>query len=227
MKCIVLGMGSFGASLAIKLTEQGNEVIGIDNSMDRVEMFKEHVSHIICLDATDQDAVSNLPIEDTDVIIVAIGENQGANLMATAAVKNLNAKRVISRSVNPLQENVLLAMGIEEIINPEVESAERLAKKLCLTGLIDSFEIDGKYSIVEIEAPKKYLNKTLEEIGFRRNHNLVILTTLKKEKKKNILGISFGKKYVNGVATPKTILEKGDILVIYGSNDDIKNMIDP
>ena len=139
MKCIVLGMGSFGASLAIKLTEQGNEVIGIDNSMDRVEMFKEHVSHIICLDATDQDAVSNLPIEDTDVIIVAIGENQGANLMATAAVKNLNAKRVISRSVNPLQENVLLAMGIEEIINPEVESAERLAKKLCLTGLIDSF----------------------------------------------------------------------------------------
>ena len=164
MKCIVLGMGSFGASLAIKLTEQGNEVIGIDNSMDRVEMFKEHVSHIICLDATDQDAVSNLPIEDTDVIIVAIGENQGANLMATAAVKNLNAKRVISRSVNPLQENVLLAMGIEEIINPEVESAERLAKKLCLTGLIDSFEIDGKYSIVEIEAPEKYLNKTLEEI---------------------------------------------------------------
>ena len=76
MKCIVLAWEVLGP-LAIKLTEQGNEVIGIDNSMDRVEMFKEHVSHIVQTDATDQDAVSNLPIEDTDVIIVAIGENQG------------------------------------------------------------------------------------------------------------------------------------------------------
>jgi len=226
MKCIIIGMGSFGASLAIKLTEQGNEVIGIDNSMNRVEMYKDQISHIICLDATDQLAISNLPISESDIVIVAIGENQGANLMATAAVKNLNAKRLISRSVNPLQENVLLAMGIEEIINPEVQSAERLAKKLCLTGLIDSFEIDGKYSIVEIETPEKYIDKTLEEVGFRRNHNLVVLTTLKKERKKNLLGISIGKKYVNGVATPKTVLNQGDILVIYGNNSDIKTMIE-
>ena len=225
MKCIIIGMGSFGASLAIKLTEQGNEVIGIDNSMNIVEIYKDQISHIICLDATDQQAVSNLPIADSDVVIVAIGENQGANLMATAAVKNLNAKRLISRSVNPLQKNVLFAMGIEEIINPEVESAERLATKLCLTGLIDSFKIDGEYSIVEIETPEKYIDKTLEDIGFRRNHNLVVLTTLKKEKKRKILGFSSPRKYVNGVATPKTILNKGDIVVIYGSNTDIKNMI--
>ena len=225
MKCIIIGMGSFGAALAIKLTENGNEVIGVDNSMQRVEMHKDQISHVICLDATDQHAISNLPIADSDIVIVAIGENQGANIMATAAIKNLNAKRLITRSVNPLQENVLLAMGLDEIINPEVESADRLAKKLCLTGLVDSFELDKDYSIVEIETPSKYINKTLEEINFRKNHNLVILTTIKKMNK-SLLGISIKKKYVNGVATPSTILNKEDILVIYGHNKDIKNMLD-
>ena len=120
MKCIVIGMGSFGAALAIKLTENGNEVIGVDNSMQRIEMHKDQISHVICLDATDQHAISNLPIADSDIVIVAIGENQGANIMATAAVKNLNAKRLITRNVNPLQKNVLLAMGLDEIINPEL-----------------------------------------------------------------------------------------------------------
>ena len=225
MKCIVIGMGSFGAALAIKLTENGNEVIGVDNSMQRVEMHKDQISHVICLDATDQHAISNLPIADSDIVIVAIGENQGANIMATAAVKNLNAKRLITRSVNPLQKNVLLAMGLDEIINPEVESADRLAKKLCLTGLVDSFELDKDYSIVEIETPSKYIDKRLEEINFRKNHNLVILTTIKKMNK-SLLGISIKKKYVNGVATPSTILNKEDILVIYGHNKDIKNMLD-
>ena len=162
--------------------------------------------------------------KDSDIVIVAIGENQGANIMATAAVKNLNAKRLITRSVNPLQENVLLAMGLDEIINPEVESADRLAKKLCLTGLVDSFELDKDYSIVEIETPSKYINKTLEEINFRKVHNLVILTTIKKMNK-SLLGISIKKKYVNGVATPSTTLNKEDILVIYGHNKDIKKML--
>ena len=40
MKYIVVGLGSFGASLAVKLTEQDNEVIAIDTSMNTVEKIK-------------------------------------------------------------------------------------------------------------------------------------------------------------------------------------------
>ena len=35
MKYIIVGLGNFGASFAQKLTEQGNEVIGIDTNMTR------------------------------------------------------------------------------------------------------------------------------------------------------------------------------------------------
>ena len=98
MKYIIVGLGSFGASLAEKLTGQGNEVIGIDIKMNRVDALKEKITHTICLDATDESTVSGLPLKDTDMVIVAIGENQGTNVMVTALFKNLKVKKLISKS---------------------------------------------------------------------------------------------------------------------------------
>ena len=225
MKYIIFGLGNFGASLGQKLTEQGNEVIGVDNNMDKIDALKEKISHTVCLDSTDQFTVSGLPLKDTDVVIVAIGEDQGANIMTTAALKNLNVKRLISRAISPLHENVLEAMGVDEIVHPEEETAERWAKKLCLKGLVDSFELSGQYSIVELRVPEKYEGKTLQDIGFRRNHNLVVLTTIKSKEEKNGLGAMKTTNEVQGVASPTTILEHKDIMVIYGDNKDIRNLV--
>ncbi len=130
MKYIILGLGHFGTSLAEKLTQMGHEVIGVDKDMKKVEEYKERITHTICMDCTDGTAVNNLPLNDVDVVIVAIGENEGPNLMATALMKEHNVKRIISRAVRPLHETVLHAMGITEIVHPEEEAAERWANKL-------------------------------------------------------------------------------------------------
>ena len=143
MKYIIVGLGNFGGPLAEKLTTQGNEVIGIDSNMAKVELYKERISHTICMDATDESTVSGLPLSDTDVVIIAFGQDQGANVMTTALFKNFQVKRLISRAINPLHEKVLNAIGIEEIVHPEEESAERWAKKLCLTNVVDSFELSA------------------------------------------------------------------------------------
>src|SRR5690625_789956 len=119
MKYIIVGLGSFGSSLGAKLTAQGNEVIGIDIQMSRVNNYRERLSHTIQMDATDEFAVSGLPIKDTDVVVIAIGEEQGDNIMATALFKNLQVKRLISRAENPLHEKVLQAIGVDEIVRSE------------------------------------------------------------------------------------------------------------
>jgi len=43
MKYLIIGLGNFGASLAEKLTMNGNEVIGVDNSMSKVDALKEKI----------------------------------------------------------------------------------------------------------------------------------------------------------------------------------------
>ena len=106
MKYIVIGLGNFGLSLAEKLTKLGNEVIGIDNSMTKVEAVKEKISHAICMDATDEYTMTGLPWKDTDIVIIAIGEDTGANIMATAMVKKLHPNRIISRAITPIHETI-------------------------------------------------------------------------------------------------------------------------
>lgn len=222
MKYIIVGLGGFGASLAEKLTSQGNEVIGIDNKMDKVDSFKEKISHTICMDATDEFTVSGLPLKETDIVIVAIGEDQGANIMTTALFKNFQVKRLISRAINPLHEKVLMAIGVDEIVHPEQETAERWAKKLCLTNVIDSFQLNDDFSIIEINIPEKYIGQTIREIQLRRKFNILALTTIKKTEVKSAVGKTHNEDRVQGVASPDTVLEEYDILVIYGANADLR-----
>jgi trk system potassium uptake protein TrkA len=225
MKYIVVGLGSFGASLAEKLTEEGNEVIGIDTNMNKVDNYKERITHTICMDATDEFTVSGLPLSGTDMVVVAIGEDKGANVMATALFKNLQVKRLISRAIDGLHEKVLHAIGVDEIVHPEEESAERWAKKLCLKGVVDSFELSESYSIVEVNVPTRFDGKTIRETNVRENYNLLVLTTITNTEEKSIVGKTRSVTKVKGVASPNNILSKDDILVVYGANKDIKRFL--
>lgn len=223
-KYLIVGLGQFGASLAQKLTNQGNEVIGVDRNMDRIEAIKTTMSHAICLNAIDEYAVKGLPLKHTDIVIVTIGKDQGANIMVTALFKNLKVKRLISRAINNLHEKVLQAIGVDEIVHPEEETAERWAKKLCLDGVVDSFEINKRFSIVETTIPKSFAGKTLRNLDFRTKYNLLVLTKIKERKVEGRLGKEEVVQ-VQGIATPDMKLDLDDILVLYGSNKDIEQFM--
>ncbi len=225
MKFIIIGLGQFGSSLAEKLTLLGHEVIGVDKDMDKVVGMKNRVTHAICLNSKDPEAVKSLPIKNTDTVIVCIGENIEDNIMTTALLKKMNIKRLISRSVSPLQENVLEAMGITEIVRPEIETAERWAVKLSTTGFINLFQITNEYIIVEILTPKKFVGQTIEQVEFNKNYNIIVLTKLKQVNERNLIGISTTKLKAGEIVTAKTVLNEDEIIVIYGHKNDINRIM--
>ncbi len=224
MKYIILGLGNFGRSLAIQLTERGHEVIGIDNSMSRVEMLKEKITHTICMDSTDADAMSSLPLKDVDAVIVAIGEDEGASLLTTALLKNLKVKRIIGRIVSDLQRTVLEAMQIDEYIMPEEDAAGRLALRLDNKEIVDSFKISEKYSIIETKVPRNCIGKTLKEADLTNKYQVIVLSTLKSSSYERE-GKTVIQKEATGIATSDTLLEEGDVLVLFGEHRNINELI--
>ena len=221
MKYIIIGLGNFGAPLGEKLTAMGNEVIGVDNHQSKVENLKETLSHTICMDATDEFTMKGLPWKETDIVIVAIGEDQGANIMVTAMLKNLKVNRLISRAINPLHEKVLQAVGVDEIVHPEEETAERWSKKLCLSNVVDSFELNEEYSLIEAKVPKKFIGKTVGSIHWRETYNLQVVTLIKKKEVKSVLGKTRSVSEIQGVISDDWKLEENHILVLYGNNEDL------
>ncbi|MFA6949975.1 MAG: TrkA family potassium uptake protein [Lentimicrobiaceae bacterium] len=227
MKFIIIGLGNFGSALAEKLTQMGHEVIGVDKQYDKIQDIKDKITRAICLDSRQQEAVLTLPLKNTDVVIVAIGEDESDNLMTTALMKKMNVSRLISRSNSPLHETILEAMGVTEIVRPEEETAERWAKKLTTTGVIDSYDLVNNYGIIEVKVPEKFVGRTIQEIGFSKEFNVIVLTIIKNVREKNLIGIlrNVSKLQIEGIATADTVLNEGDIMVLYGHNDDIHNLL--
>ena len=225
MKYIIVGLGNFGSSLGIALTRQGHEVIAIDSSMQKVEAYKEVISHTICMDATDEYTVKGLPISDTDIVIVAIGEDQGENVMVTALFKTLKAKRLISRSINPLHEKVLQAIGVDDLIHPEKEAAKRWAKRLSLRYFVDSFELSDHFSLVEISIPRTLIGQSVGKLEFEQKFNIRLLSTLRYEYYEDSFGRTQSKPSIKGLAEPEQVLQEKDVLVIYGANKHINEFL--
>ncbi len=224
MKYIVLGLGHFGKSLAIHLTEQGHEVIAADKSLTIVEQLKDKITHTVCMDTTDKEAVTSLPLRDADAVIVAIGEDEGASLLTTALLKQLKVKRIIGRVVSELQKNVLEAMQIDEYIMPEEEAAERLALRLDNVDIIDSFKVSDRYSIIETRVPGKYVGMSLKDANLTNKYKVIVLTTVKSYESQ-VDGKTVKRQEASGIAGSETMLEENDFLVLFGELSNIKRLI--
>src|SRR5690606_6449873 len=177
MKYIVIGLGSFGSAIAINLTKAGHEVMGVDLDVNRIEALKEQVTHAIALDATDEYAVQELPLQETDVVIVAIGENIGANIMSTAILKQHQARRLVSRAISQVHQTVLEAMQVDTVINPEDEAADIWAIKLAMKGVHDVHYLAGPYYVIEVEVPKGMVDQSLESLALVEKYKVLVLTT--------------------------------------------------
>ena len=89
----------------------------------------------------------------------------------------------------------------------------------------DSFELSDDFSIIEARVPDEYISKTILEIGVRENFNLLVLTIIKEEEVKSVLGKTRTERNVMGVASPNMKLEANDHLVLYGNNKDIERFL--
>lgn len=223
MKVIIFGLGNFGHSLALFLTETGNEVIAVDKNMNKVEMIKDKVAHAVCLDSTNELAYDALPLRDSDLAVVAIGENEGAAIITTAILKRYKHIKIISRSLSPIHDTVLQAMEVDMIVHPEQEAAERLTRKLNLKKVLDNYIVDDHYSISEIRIPQEMVGKSIVELKFRETHGLNIITILRQKEKTNILGRKIHFQEAIGLPRPDTILEEGDVMIVFGANRRIEN----
>ena len=96
MKYIIIGLGNYGHVLAEELSALGHEVIGADVSVGRVDSLKEKIATAFVIDATDEQALSVLPLNSVDVVIVAIGENFGASIRVVALLSTVPCSRLLS-----------------------------------------------------------------------------------------------------------------------------------
>lgn len=130
MKYLVIGLGGFGKTLAEALTDKGHDVIGVDSNEHRVEEIKDRISVAYIMDATERMALRELPLDEIDGAIVAIGQSMDYSLRAVAALKELSVSKIYARALDRTHLSILKVMNIQKIFIPESYAARIFADNL-------------------------------------------------------------------------------------------------
>ena len=172
MKYIVIGLGFFGSSLASQLTSQGNEVIGIDRRSERADELKDKITNVMIMDCAKPNALAALPLSDVDAVIVAVGEDIGSSVLILSMLKKQKVKRIIGRAINPLHQNILGELGIEEIIRAEEDTATELTAMLMVQNAVNTMIVNDTIIIAELKVPNAYVGHTLEAVNLENRFGI-------------------------------------------------------
>jgi len=172
---LVIGLGRFGAFMAMKFAELGNEVMVIDQSEDKVNEVLSKVTSAQIGDCTNEQVLRSLGIKNFDLCVVAIGNNFQSSLEITSLLKELGATYVLSKASRDTHAKFLLRNGADAITYPEKEMAERLAVRYSAKSLFEYVELTPEYSIFEIPPREDWIGKTIEQKAIRTKYHMSIL----------------------------------------------------
>lgn len=164
----VIGLGRFGMALARRLSMHGADVVAIDSEQPLVDELRDDVAISVRLDCTDEAALRSQEIDRVDSVVVAIGENFEAALLATVICKkNLQVPHVICRAQTPFNAEIFRQIGADEVIQPEQNAGDMLGHRLAHPRIKDYVTLGEGFTVVEMLAPSKFVGKTLQELKLR------------------------------------------------------------
>ena len=183
---IVIGLGRFGAEIAIKLYDCGEEVLAIDTSETLIDKIADRVTRAVVADARDVDTLRKLGVGNFDRAVVAVGSDLAASALITMNLKTLGVPYIICKAHDDTYREILEKLGADRVIIPEWEMADKLTLGLTSTGVLEYIELSDQYGIVEMTPPESWVGKSIRNLALRTKYGINILA-MRRQDQLNIL----------------------------------------
>ena len=198
----VIGLGRFGSTVALSLTNEGHEVLAIDSNEKHVHAIEKFVAGTAIADTTAPGVLQNLGIQNFDCVIICIGQDLQSSVVTTLLCKKLGVKLIIARASTDEQKEILEKIGADVIVFPEDYTAHKVAKMLSNPSMNDVINLTDKFKIVEMATPDTWTDKSIMELDIRRKYHISIIVIKRQD------FIIYPE--------PETELKKGDVLIVAG-----------
>lgn len=225
MKYIIIGLGNYGNALAVELTAMGHEVVGADMQESHIEKVKDIIATAIQVDATDEEAMGLLPLQEADVVIVAIGESFGASIKVVALLKKKKVRSIYARAIDDLHRSILEAFNLDKILTPEEDSAREVVQMIDFGKDVDTFRVGGKYYVMRFKVPEKMVGFEVNDLQLEERYNLKLICLKRGNRVENSLGISAIEHEELNVIPKDIVIKEDDELVCYGRLEDFKQCL--
>ena len=207
-RVVVLGLGRFGASLALELVRRGTEVLGVDSNQRVVQKFADGLTHTAMADTTDIEALRQLDVPDYQRAVVGIGNDLEASILTTAVLVDLGIPNIWAKAISRQHGRILERVGAHHVVLPEHEMGERVAH--LVTGrMLDYIEFEHDFAMIKTSPPRDVVGRPLSETGVRSRDRITVVGVKRP-----------GEDFT--YATETTVLQPEDLLIVSGKIDDVE-----
>jgi trk system potassium uptake protein TrkA len=208
----VIGLGQFGREISLRLAE-GFEVLAIDHREDRVTELSDRVQRAMVLDARDRDSLATVVSSAFDIAVISMSESLESSILCALHLKNIGIKRIIAKAANRDHASILEALGVDEVIFPERETAFRLAARLANPNLLDFIPLEEGYQVAQMSVPPTFEGHSLKELSLTTRYGIYIVAIREM--------IPPGFQFLPG---PDAVLKGSDMLVALGRDEDLRRL---
>ncbi len=181
MKIVVIGDGKVGRAITEHTCKEGHQVVVIDKNPKVIEeLVNLYDIGGICGNGACLDIQQSARVDKADLVVAATSRDE-INMLACLIAKKLGAKATIARvrsyEYNSQIEEMKMALGIQMIINPELEAANEILNIINFpeANRVDTFA-NGNVDLVELFIPENspLIGQTLAGISTKYQVKILV-----------------------------------------------------
>lgn len=209
---VVMGLGTFGAQTAKAIYEGGIAVLAFDQDQHEIDAIKDHVTHAVCADVLNVDALRAAGAFDVDMAIVALRRHFDTSILVTHTLKKEGVPEIYVRVDTEQEAEAIAVVGATSVIFPERDMAVRIAQKILIPGVTENVPLGPDISIIEMPIPEAFVGRTLMQLDVRNKHGVTIIA----------IGAAFrGEERIEVAPAPNLPLPAGTSLFVLGKTDEL------
>ena len=218
--CILCGFGRVGKHV-YEFLGQSLPVVVIEKDPEAIREVQE--KKILCIegDATDEDVLLKAGVDKAKYLIACLGED-ALNLYVVITARSLNPDLyIVSRANEHKVEKKLYKVGANRVFSVYHTSAKKIALSVLKPNVVDFIDIaypdmgrESEIEEIEVSPNSSLVGKSIEQSQIRRRTNVAILGIRRKH----------GEILFN--PPPSTIIQEGDILIVFGESSGLDLLSD-
>ncbi len=205
----VLGLGSFGSTVANELQRFGNHVIGVDLDGALVSSHADALSQALVVDARDDQALREAGLADCDIGVVAMGADLEASILAAINLKLIGVKNVWAKASTRTHHRILSKIGVDRVIHPEVEVGKHIAQVLHNPLVRDYVSLGNGFHVVNFRVSESLEGRRLADLDLNTKFGV------------RCIGVMRGTVFV-GDEGQECVLERKDLLLLLGERKNLR-----
>lgn len=198
---LVIGLGRFGAAIAVTLDNLDKEVLAVESDSDLAQKWS-HRFRVVEADARDAEALNQLGAAEFDIAVVGVGTSLEASVLITANLVDMGMKQIWAKATSREHGTILKRIGAHHVVYPEYDAGQRVAHMVS-GKMLDYIEMEDQFTIVKMYPPKDLVGFTVGQSRVRERFGVTIIGVKSP-------GQPF--EYTNS----DTLISQGDTLIVSG-----------